>query len=198
MQEMEALADREGIPIVHWETGRLLAILVGSLQPKRVLEVGTAIGYSTLHIAEALGPGGKIVSLERDPERIRQAFEFWHRAGVADRIELVAGDALEQIDTLDGPFDLIFLDATKGEYAEYLRKAEPKAGDHALLAIDNVLMGGSVAFGHGEQVPHDFGSHWNPDSRRAGRALNEELMSSDKWLSAVLPIGDGVLLATRR
>src|SRR3954447_4358586 len=143
MRDMEALADRDGIPIVHWETGRMLAVLVASLQPKRVLEVGTAIGYSTLHMAEALGKGGKITSLERDPERIRQAYEFWARAGVTDRIELVAGDALEQIDTIDGPFELIFLDATKGEYEESLRKAEPKASEHALVVVDNVLMGGS-------------------------------------------------------
>ncbi len=196
MQEMEQLAEREGIPIVHWETGRMLAVLVRSLQPERVLEVGTAIGYSTLHMAEQL-ERGRIVTLERDPVRIGQAREFWQRAGVADRIELVEGDAMEEIEKLDGPFDMIFLDASKGEYADYLRMAEPKASEHALLAIDNVLMSGSVAFGEGQQVPHDFGSHWAPESRTAARALNNELMNSDRWLSAVLPIGDGVLLASR-
>src|SRR3954452_24341368 len=81
MRDMEALADKDGIPIVHWETGRFLAVLVRSLQPAQVLEVGTAIGYSTLHMAEELD-GGKIVTLEREPVRIEQAREFWQRAGV--------------------------------------------------------------------------------------------------------------------
>src|SRR3954447_2677336 len=198
MQEMEALAEKDGIPIVHWETGRLLAILVGSLQPKRVLEVGTAIGYSTLHMAETLGPDGRVVTIERDPVRIGQARDFWQRAGVADRIDLVEGDATEEVEKLDGPFDMIFLDASKGEYAQYLRMAEPKASERALLAIDNVLMSGSVAFGDAEQVPHDFGSFWSAESRSAARELNTALMSSERWLSAVLPVGDGVLLATRR
>jgi predicted O-methyltransferase YrrM len=197
MREMEELAERDGIPIVHWETGRLLAVLVAALDPERVLEVGTAIGYSTLHMAEALGRG-RVVTIERDPDRAAQARELWQRSGVGGRIELLEGDALEVIERLDGPFDLIFLDASKGEYADYLRLAEPKASDHALLAIDNVLMGGSVAFGESEEVPHDFGSHWAPASRAAGRALNTELMDSERWLSAVLPVGDGVLLASRR
>src|SRR4051794_19115314 len=97
MAEMERLAADDHIPIVHWETGRLLAVLVAALQPKRVIEVGTAIGYSTLHMAEALADG-TIVTLERDPERIAKAREFWGRAGVADRIELVEGDATQTID----------------------------------------------------------------------------------------------------
>src|ERR671931_2937048 len=75
MREMEELAERERIPIVHWETGRFLAALVGAMDPALVLEVGTAIGYSTLHMAEALGRG-RIVTIERDPERVGQARDF--------------------------------------------------------------------------------------------------------------------------
>src|ERR671935_2719242 len=82
MREMEELAERERIPIVHWETGRFLATLVRALDPAQVLEVGTAIGYSTLHMAEALGRG-RIVTIERDPERVRQAQDFLGRGGVA-------------------------------------------------------------------------------------------------------------------
>src|SRR5436190_11010562 len=97
MREMEELAEREGIPIVHWETGRFLAIEVRALDPKQVLEVGTAIGYSTLHMAEALG-GGRIVTIERDPLRVRQAKDFLTRAGVADKVEIVETDAMEAIE----------------------------------------------------------------------------------------------------
>src|SRR3954449_6275953 len=111
MQEMEAQAERERIPIVHWETGRFLAVLVRALDPAQVLEVGTAIGYSTLHMAEALGRG-RIVTIERDATRARQARDFFARAGVADKIELVEADAMQAIDELSGPFDVIFLDAS--------------------------------------------------------------------------------------
>src|ERR687888_1538051 len=91
MREMEELAEREGIPIVHWETGRFLATLVRALDPQRVLEVGTAIGYSTLHMAEALG-GGRIITIEREAERAAQARDFLTRAGVIDKVEIVEDD----------------------------------------------------------------------------------------------------------
>src|SRR5215208_928224 len=114
MREMEEHAERDGIPIVHWETGRLLAVLCRVLDP-RVLEVGTAIGYSTLHMAQELSEG-RIVTLELDPERAAQARRSWEQAGVADRIELVEGDARETITRVGGPFDLLFVDAMKVDY----------------------------------------------------------------------------------
>src|SRR2546427_1155719 len=115
MPEMEELAEREGIPIVHWETGRFLATLVRALDPALVLEVGTAIGYSTLHMAEQLGRG-RIVTIERDPVRAGQARDFLGQAGVGARVEIVEADALEAIQALEGSFDLIFIDASKDEY----------------------------------------------------------------------------------
>ena len=90
MAEMEALADRDGVPIVSWETGRLLSALAAGADG-RVLEVGTAIGYSALHMAEAL-EAGSITTLERDPERIAQARDFLDRAGQGAKVEIVEGD----------------------------------------------------------------------------------------------------------
>jgi predicted O-methyltransferase YrrM len=197
MRAMEELAEREGIPIVHWETGRLLATLVAALDPALVLEVGTAIGYSTLHMAEALGRG-RIVTIERESARVRQAQDFLARGGVGERVEIVERDALEAISELPGPFDLIFIDATKGEYPRYLELAEPKAAERAVLVVDNVLMSGSVAFDDDVEVPDEFGGWWGADQRRTARALNSELLSSERWLGVVLPVGDGVALATRR
>jgi caffeoyl-CoA O-methyltransferase len=191
MREMEELAEREGIPIVHWETGRFLAILVRALDPQRVLEVGTAIGYSTLHMAEQLG-SGRIVTIERDPERVRQATGFLSRAGVADKVEIVEADARGAIEELPGPFDMLFLDASKDEYAEYLRMAEPKASERALLVVDNLLMSGDVA------LEDDSQATWRPESLAAARKFNTELVNSDRWLGVVLPIGDGVGFAARR
>lgn len=190
MAEMEALTESEGIPIVQWETGRMLAALAGSLDP-RVLEVGTAIGYSALHMAEALDAGA-VVTLERDPRRIARAGDFLERAGVAEKVEIVEGDARETIPQLDGPFDLLFLDATKGEYGEYLELAEPLLSERALLVVDNLLMSGAVA-------DPDAGSsgRWPPATVQAARSFNEALLRSERWRGAVLPVGDGVGLATR-
>ena len=190
MSEMEAVAERDGVPIVHWETGRLLAAICRALDPV-VLEVGTAIGYSTLHIAEQL-ERGRVVTLEIDPTRAAQARDFLSRAGVADRVEIVEGDARETIPRLEGPFDLLFVDAAKSEYREYIELAEGNLSERALLVVDNLLMSGEVA------LPEDAETYWKPDSLASARALNEELLSSERWLGCVLPVGDGIGVAARR
>jgi predicted O-methyltransferase YrrM len=192
MREMEGLAERERIPIVHWETGRFLATLVGATDPALVLEVGTAIGYSTLHMAETVGRG-RIVTIERDPVRVGQARDFLARGGVADRVELVEADALEAIERLDGPFALIFLDATKTEYPRYLELAEPKASERAVLVVDNLLMSGDVA------LTDDSQARWGAENLATARDFNGKLVGGELgWLGAVLPIGDGVGFAVRR
>jgi predicted O-methyltransferase YrrM len=190
MREMEALADRDGVPIVEWETGRLLATLCRATDPV-VLEVGTAIGYSTVHMAEQL-ERGRIVTLELDPERAASARGFFERAGVADRIELVEGDATDTIPGLEGPFDLLFVDAAKDEYRHYIELAEPKLSGSALLVVDNMLMSGEVA------LPEGADTRWRPESLGAARELNAELLDGGRWVGSVLPVGDGVALATRR
>jgi predicted O-methyltransferase YrrM len=190
MAEMEALAEREGVPIVHWETGRLLAVICRALDPV-VLEVGTAIGYSTLHMAEQL-ERGRVVTLERDPTRAGQARDYLERAGVADRVELVEGDARDTIEQVEGPFDLLFVDGTKGEYRDYIELAEPKLSERALLVIDNLLMSGEVA------APEGSETQWSAENLTAARALNAELVSSERWLACVLAVGDGIGVAARR
>jgi predicted O-methyltransferase YrrM len=191
VREMEALAQRDNVPIVSWETGRLLATLVAALDPAAVLEVGTAIGYSTLHMAEQLRRG-RIWTLERDQTRIVQATDFFTRGGVAGKIEIVEGDALETIQSLEGPFDFLFIDASKDEYRRYLELAEPKLTDRATLVVDNLLMSGEVA------LPPDAETRWRTESLEAARAFNEELLASTNWIGSVLPVGDGVGLAGRR
>ena len=190
MAEMEDLAERDGVPIVHWETGRFLAALCRALDPV-VLEVGTAIGYSTLHMADQLSKG-RVVTLERDPARAAQAREFWSRAGVADRIELIEGDARETIEKVPGPIDLLFVDAAKDEYARYIELAEPKLAEKALLVVDNVLMSGEVA------LPADAETLWRAEALAAARSLNADLMKSERWLACLLPVGDGIAVAARR
>jgi predicted O-methyltransferase YrrM len=191
-EEMEELARRDRVPIVEWETGRLLATLVAALQPRLVLEVGTAIGYSTLHMARAMEGEGRIVTLERDPERIALARGFFARDEAGQRIDLVEGDALESLQRLDGPFDLVFVDASKGEIPRYLELAAGRMSPRAVLAIDNLLMGGQVADGVQRS------SQWAEESLAAARAVTRELMASPDWLFSLLPVGDGVGLGVRR
>ena len=183
MAEMEAVAERDGVPIVHWEAGRFLATLCRALDPM-VLEVGTAIGYSTLHMAEQLRRG-RIVTLELDADRAAQARDFLGRASVAELVEIVEGDARETIGSLEGPFDLLFVDAAKGEYRRYIELAEPKLAERALLVVDNLLMGGQVSAGEGS-------AQWSPESLAAARELNAELLGSERWIGSVLPVGDGI------
>jgi predicted O-methyltransferase YrrM len=190
MREMETLAGRDGVPIVDWETGRLLATLCRAIDPV-VLEVGTAIGYSTVHMAEQL-ERGRVVTLEFDSERAASARGFFERAGVADRVELVEGDANDTIPGLDGPFDLMFVDATKDQYRRYIELAEPMLSERALLVIDNMLMSGEVA------LPEGADTRWRTESLAAARELNAELLDGERWLGSVLPVGDGVALAARR
>jgi predicted O-methyltransferase YrrM len=190
MAEMEALAERDGVPIVVWETGRFLAALCRACDPV-VLEVGTAIGYSTLHMAEQL-TNGRVITLELDSDRARQARSFWERADVADRIELIEGDARETLPGVAGPIDLLFVDAAKEQYTHYIELAEPKLSDRAMLVVDNMLMFGEVA------LPRDAETTWRSEALESARKLNAELMGSERWLACVLPVGDGIAFGTRR
>ena len=111
---------------------------------------------------------------------------------MADRVEIVEGDARESIERLEGPFDLLFVDGTKAEYREYIELAEPKLSERALLVVDNLLMSGEVALP--EDAPDTF---WSTENLAAARALNAELVASERWLGCVLPVGDGIGLAAR-
>jgi predicted O-methyltransferase YrrM len=190
MAEMEEVAERDGVPIVHWETGRFLAALCRAMDPV-VLEVGTAIGYSTLHMAEQL-VDGRVITLEMDASRAQQARSFWERAGVADRIELIEGDARSTLEDVPGPIDLLFVDAAKDQYEGYIEAAEPKLSERAVLVVDNMLMSGEVA------LPADAETTWRAQALASAQALNASLVGSDKWLACVLPVGDGIAFGVRR
>jgi predicted O-methyltransferase YrrM len=190
MAEMEEVAERDGVPVVPWETGRFLAALCRAMDPV-VLEVGTAIGYSTLHMAEQL-VDGRVITLEMDAARAQQARSFWERAGVSERIELIEGDARTTLEAVPGPIDLLFVDATKEQYRGYIEAAEPKLSERAVLVVDNMLMSGEVA------LPADAETWWRPEALASARALNAGLVGSGNWLACVLPVGDGIAFGVRR
>lgn len=190
LAEMEAQAADEGIPVVVPETGALLNVLARACGARQVLEVGTAIGVSTLYLARALPVGGKVVSFEIDEARHSAARQYLDRAGVSDRVELRLQDAREGLATLSGGFDLAFIDGVKAQYGDYLEAAIPLLRSGGVLAVDNVLMSGTVAEERSD-------SHWTEEQIASMRVLNRRLTSDPQMIATVTPVGDGVLVGVR-
>lgn len=185
LAEMEDHARRDGIPIVVPSTGQLLQVLCRAAGARRAVEVGTAIGVSTLYIARGLAEGGQMVSFEIDPERHRAARGYLDRAGVGERADLRLEDAREGLESLSGQFDFAFLDGVKAQYNDYFELVWPLLGSGAVLAVDNVLMGGAVAEGEASE------------RIATARAFNQHLLSYPELTGTVTPVGDGVLVAVK-
>jgi predicted O-methyltransferase YrrM len=168
--------------------GRMLEFLVFLAQPERVLEIGTYSGYSALSMAQALPEGGRIISCELDPERVAFAERHIAGAGMADRIEVRQGPALETIAALDGPFDLVFIDADKSGYLGYYEAVLPKLSERGLIVVDNVLWSGRVA----EPESDD-----DMESTTALRAFNDHVAADERVVSVMLSVRDGVTLIRR-
>lgn len=154
LEEMRAYGEANRVPIINAGGLRVLIDAVRAKKPRRVLEIGTAIGYSTLYIAAFAHEAAELVTLELNKERAAEAEGFIARSGFAGRIEIVTGDAGEKIQKQSGPFDFVFIDAAKGQYPDYFRKAYPLLADDAVVAADNVLFRGYVR--GGVPVPRRF------------------------------------------
>jgi caffeoyl-CoA O-methyltransferase len=186
-EAIEAAAEPEGVPIVDRHTGRILSALAAGR--RRIVEVGTAYGYSTLWLALGQPADGTIVTIDPDSARTDLARGWWHQAGVPDeRITVVSAKALEAFaggePALAGPFDLAFIDALKPEYGAYLEALVPRLAPGALVIADNVLWSGRVA---------DPG---NADANTlALRAFDERVLADPRFRSSILPVGDGLVVA---
>jgi predicted O-methyltransferase YrrM len=186
---MESVAAAERIPIAHPELARLLEALAAIQPGGRVLEIGTAIGYGTLHLARGAAQG-RVVSIDADPERLARARGYLERAGVAERVELVAGRALEKLAQLEGPFDLVFIDADKREYRRCLDLALPLVTVGGRVVVDNLLWHGSIA---------DPALRGGADAdAEAIERFNPYFLIHPQLASVLLPLGDGVGLAVKR
>ncbi len=191
LAEMEAHGARDGIPIVVPETGQLLHVLALSVGAKRILEVGTAIGVSTLYLARALSADGTIVSFEIDAQRQELARDYLQRAGVLERADLRLQDAREGLQQLEGEsFDMAFIDGVKAQYGDYFEALLPLLRPGAVLAVDNVLMSGTVAEGKSD-------GHWTDEQIATARAFNERVLGHPELSGTLTPVGDGVLVAVK-
>ena len=191
LAEMEAHGARERIPIVVPETGQLLQVLALACAARRVLEVGTAIGMSTLYLARALPDGGTVVSFEIDEARQRSARGYLERAGLLDRVDLRLQDARQGLRELGGDFDLAFIDGVKTQYGDYFDEVMPRLRSGGVLLVDNVLMDGTVAEGRSD-------GRWSDEQIATARAFNARLLAGHDLVATVTPVGDGVLVGVKR
>jgi predicted O-methyltransferase YrrM len=138
LKEIEIQAKKELLPIIGPEKGKILAEMVGRYKPKRILEIGTLVGYSAILMAENLPDEGEIITLEVSQPSFEMAKENIQKAGLEDKIKIIFGSALEIIPTLNVEFDFVFIDAEKKEYLKYLKAVEPKLSSQAIVVADNI------------------------------------------------------------
>ncbi|MDD4495271.1 MAG: O-methyltransferase [Eubacteriales bacterium] len=189
--KLEKYAAENKVPIVMPETANLLLVLGRLAKPKKILEIGTAIGYSTILLASVLEENGRIDTVDRSEEMIRLAKENILLAGCSDKVNIILGEALDVLKCLDGTYDMIFMDAAKGQYIEFLADCLRLLKKGGLMVTDNVLYRGLVA--DDADVPK--GDRTIVTKLRKYLA---SLCSNEGLDTAILPVGDGVAVTYKR
>jgi predicted O-methyltransferase YrrM len=187
LSEMEALAADKKIPIVGPAVASILAQYAIITKARNIFEMGSAIGYSTIWWARAVGGGGRVFYTDGDSRNADQAKRYFQRAGVADRITVQTGDALELLSEQKQEFDIIFNDVDKEDYPRVLPLAIPKLRKGGLFITDNVLWSGKVAT---QKKPEA--------STKAILEFNRQLYQSKELFTTILPIRDGVAVALKK
>jgi predicted O-methyltransferase YrrM len=184
--------DAQGLPIVETRTGALLHTLVRVSGACRVLEIGTAIGYSSLWIATALPEDGRVITLERDRARAEEARRHFDAAGLGERITVMIGDASQYLHKIAGPFDLVFQDGDKASYETMLDRLVALLRPSGVLVTDNVLWSGEVIPGF---VPEPKRT---ASDTAAIASYNQKLATDERLYTTFLPVGDGVAVSVKR
>jgi predicted O-methyltransferase YrrM len=190
--EMENYAKGHHVPIMELAGIEAMLQILRIQSPKRILEIGAAIGYSALRMAQSV-KDVKIITIERDPERYQQAEKFLERSEAAEQIILIKGDALEvesQISDL-GPFDAIFIDAAKGQYKKFFELYSKYLSDEGIIITDNVLFKGLVC-------ETEIESKRTRNLVKKIDGFNQWLMSNPLYHTIILPVGDGVAISKKR
>jgi len=185
LSEIEALAESRAIPIVGPAVGRVLLQLAKMIDAKRIFELGSAVGYSTIWLARGASRDGVVYYTDKGEDNARQAASYFKRAGVSDKVRLLIGDAIHLIDTVEGDFDIIFNDIDKRQYPEAFAKAYPRLRKGGLLVSDNVLRHGRVADGKRDSLTEGV------------REFNRLIYAADDLLTTILPIRDGISISLK-
>jgi caffeoyl-CoA O-methyltransferase len=184
LAEMETYGAEHHVPSADREVARFVEITARGIKAGRALEIGMAIGYTSIHLARAVGAEGLVVTIDPSDEMIKAAADYLSRAGVRERVRIERGKALEVMPRLSETFDLVFIDAVKEEYSDYLDLALPMLRTGGVVIVDNLLWGGQVA---GEIRSPDQESSTN-----ALREFNQHFVNHPQLLAEVLSVGDGL------
>ena len=193
LRATEAEAERRNIPIVGPAVGRLLFLLARSINAKTIFEMGSAIGYSTIWWARAVGDGGRVIYTDGSKQNAEEARRNFQKAGVTDRVEVHTGDALEILsEQKNAAFDIIFNDVDKEEYPRVFRLAVPRLRKGGLFVTDNVLWRGEIARAAAAEDTLE------PDERtRAILEFNRLVYESRELFPVIVPLRDGVAVALK-
>ena len=187
VKEIEAYADEHRVPIIGPAVARLLTLLVQVSGATRIFEMGSAIGYSTIWLARPAGPKAQVFYTDGDPENARRAQEYFKKAGVAKRIKVQVGDALDLVKKTPGKLDFIFNDVNKHQYPDALRMALPKLKRGGLFVTDNTLWSGKAAR---PAAPDD-------KDTRGVQEFNRLVYASKELFPVLIPLRDGVTVCRK-
>ena len=187
LNEIEKEALETDVPIIRKDTQGYLRFLMELLQPKRILEIGTAVGFSAILMAKH--SEASIVTMESYEPRIPIARNNFKRAKVEDRIQLIEGDAYDRLDDVDGVFDVVFVDAAKGQYSKYIEKVMPHVKKGSVIVCDNILFDGDILESRFAVERRDRTIH------KRMREFLYDMNHDERFTSAVLSVGDGLLLS---
>lgn len=182
--EMEKYAIAHNVPILDWHSASFLEILIKLVNPKRVLEIGTAIAYSSIRIARNLKKKGTVHTIEKSKDNIKLANGYIKKSGLEDKIKILEGNAFDIMPDLDKKYDFIFLDADKNEYSRLLVLSIPLLKKGGVILVDNLLWHGHAA---ADKVPQKYKT-----STEFIRTFNKEFMNHPNLKTSIIPIGDGL------
>jgi len=191
LDDLAADGAARGLPLIDAEVGALLRVLASTAGASRILEIGTAIGYSGIWLATALPPDGMLITMEVDEGRAEQARRNFSRAGLASRVTVIVGDAQLKIAKVSGPFDLVFLDTDKQLYVPLLDRLVSLLRPGGVLVADNVLWDGEVVPGFRATPMRD------PRDTRAVAAFNERVAAHPQLVTSIVPLRDGVSISVK-
>ena len=186
LTRLEAEAEQRKIPIVGPHAASFLALMARSMRARRILEIGTAIGYSAIWLARACGPGSRVITIEVNEQTAEEARKNIDEAGLSKRIKVIVGDGMEVVPKLKGKFDFVFNDADKHQYRDLVELIMPKLKRGGIIATDNVLWDGRVARNETDSTTETI------------RNFNEFLKNYPALETVIVPLRDGIALSRKR
>lgn len=189
LKKIKQKALEEHIPIIMDDTLEVVDKILTKLKPKKILEIGTAVGYSAICFSEYLTEDGEIDTIERDEERIKEAKENIKKVGVEQKISIYEGDAVEILPTLNNKYDMIFIDAAKGKYPFFLKEALRMLNEGGVILADNILYKGYVM--------SDYNKHKQRTAVRNLREYIHDVTNNPKLETEILEVGDGLAITKK-